>query len=72
MERINNKRTFGGRPRFLGGAAGEPGAGPDELVPDFLFLLPLGRPRPRLTGGLAGAAAVSTGRESDIKKIYDS
>jgi len=39
--------TFGGRPRFLGtvGVVGLSGA---EEVPAFLFLLPFGRPRPRL------------------------
>lgn len=43
--------TFGGRPRFLGTVADEPsaGAGADDGAA-FLFLLPLGRPRPRLAG----------------------
>ena len=41
--------TFGGRPRFLCPAgADEPSAADDDVA--FLFLLPLGRPRPRLTG----------------------
>ena len=41
--------TFGGRPRFLWPAgADEPSAADDDVA--FLFLLPLGRPRPRLTG----------------------
>lgn len=44
------RHTFGGRPRFLGivGVVGL--AAVDEDAPDFLFLLPLGRPRPRLAG----------------------
>lgn len=43
-------RTFGGRPRFLG-ALGVVGlSGPADEAPDFLFLLPFGRPRPRLMG----------------------
>lgn len=40
--------TFRGRPRFLCPAgADEPSAADDDVA--FLFLLPLGRPRPRLT-----------------------
>jgi len=41
--------TFGGRPRFLcpTGVDG-PSAAEDDVA--FLFLLPLGRPRPRLAG----------------------
>jgi hypothetical protein len=41
--------TFGGRPRFLCPAgADEPSAADEDVA--FLFLLPLGRPRPRFTG----------------------
>lgn len=41
--------TFRGRPRFLCPAgADEPSATEDNVA--FLFLLPLGRPRPRLVG----------------------
>ena len=41
--------TFGGRPRFLCPAgADEPSAAEDDVA--FLFLLPFGRPRPRLDG----------------------
>lgn len=39
--------TFGGRPRFLGVDGPSAGSGADAV--GFLFLLPLGRPRPRLT-----------------------
>jgi hypothetical protein len=46
--RVTNEHTFGGRPRFLGVAVDEPAAGADEF--DFLFLLPLARPRPRFVG----------------------
>ena len=42
--------TFGGRPRFLCPAgADEPSAAAEDDVA-VLFLLPLGRPRPRLAG----------------------
>lgn len=47
--------TFGGRPRFLWPAgADEPSAADDDVA--FLFLLPLGRPRPRLTGVVGEAS----------------
>jgi hypothetical protein len=50
------KVTFGGLPLFFFGASAdapaEATAAPDEEVggPCFLFLLPLGRPRPRFVG----------------------
>ena len=43
--------TFGGRPRFLcPTGADEPSAADDDVAFLSLFLLPLGRPRPRLSG----------------------
>ena len=46
--------TFRGRPRFLcPGGADEPSAADDNVA--FLFLLPLGRPRPRLAGEGSGS-----------------
>jgi hypothetical protein len=45
--------TFGGRPRFLLALASVVAVA--DVPPDFLFLLPLGRPRP-LLGGLTSAA----------------
>ncbi len=49
--------TLGGRPRLRGTA------GVDALLPvaeeaDFLFLLPLGLPRPRFMGGFSADSAV--------------
>ena len=61
------RHTFGGLPRFFFGVAsadeGTPTvvAGREDCAGLFLFLLPLGRPRPRLTGGEsvgAGSAAM--------------
>lgn len=50
--------TFGGRPLFLGMlGVDEPAAGADAVPLLRLFLLPFGRPRPRLAGvGLLTAA----------------
>lgn len=50
------KHTFGGLPRFFFGtssadAASAVGPGAEDGAGLVLFLLPLGRPRPRLTGG---------------------
>jgi len=42
------RRTLGGRPRFRGTAGADEVSAP--LADAFLFLLPFGRPRPRLTG----------------------
>ena len=58
--------TFGGRPLFLG-IVTEPVVGEDGLVaPVFLFLLPLGRPRPRLMGVTLVAMARYTTRKSQM------
>jgi len=43
--------TFGGRPRFRG-MVGVVGLSEPPEASDFLFLLPFGRPRPRLTGAV--------------------
>jgi hypothetical protein len=40
--------TLGGRPRFLGTVGVVGLSGTEEDAPAFLFLLPFGRPRPRL------------------------
>jgi hypothetical protein len=42
------RRTLGGRPRFRGTDGADELSAPAASV--FLFLLPFGRPRPRLTG----------------------
>lgn len=47
--KLNPILTFGGRPRFR--AVGVVGLSGADEPPDFLFLLPLGRPRPRFCGG---------------------
>ena len=45
--------TLGGRPRFFFGVSD---ATADDPSPVFLFLLPLGRPRPRFAGTWCASA----------------
>ena len=44
------KYTLGGLPLFFFTGAPSDGPGAADAAPDFLFLLPLGRPRPLLAG----------------------
>lgn len=57
MEQLASEHTFGGLPRglFTGGSLELPAAAAEEEVFLFLFLLPGGRPLPRLAG-TAGAS----------------
>jgi hypothetical protein len=52
---MEDEFTLGGRPRFFFGVS-EAETSAAKVVP-FLFLLPLGRPRPRLTGAPLASAA---------------
>jgi hypothetical protein len=54
------EQTFGGLPLFFFKGSASTADGPEAAPASgagFLFLLPLGRPRPRLTGGAAVAAS---------------
>lgn len=62
--------TLGGLPRFFltgGSEVDAAGAAEEDEAPDFLFLLPLGRPRPLLAGGFGSldSASATTGWGED-------
>lgn len=59
MDHSEDGRTLGGRPRFLG-TVGSDGPAVDDAAVPFLFLLPFGRPRPRLTGSVVAAAPTTS------------
>jgi hypothetical protein len=60
------RSTLGGRPRFRGGAEEDSPAGVGTA---FLFLLPLGRPRPRFTGVSEVSAAEMGGRDEHSRRV---
>jgi hypothetical protein len=68
-----SRRTLGGLPLFLfSPATGEAsGADPDAPAAFFLFLLPLGRPRPRFTGDGGAPKSASQRTEWDWTRLID-
>jgi hypothetical protein len=68
-----SRRTLGGLPLFLfSPAAGEAsGAETDAPAAFFLFLLPLGRPRPRFTGEGGAPKSASQRTEWDRTRLID-